>query len=134
MSVRRKQSSLRLSLPTCQKNLIWLNILIRCSFRIRIRTPWSEKDLERKVESSMPGNCLALKTWKTLDVIDCKKQTSALQISFTLRCSTFELQRGRIVNEILLRYVQKDPRRRKIRHLKSLSGGLSRTYLNCRYP
>jgi hypothetical protein len=54
------------------------NIFILCSFRILILTPWSEKERERNVESSIPGNCFALYTWKTSDVMDCKKQTSLL--------------------------------------------------------
>lgn len=38
------------------------HIFILCSFLILILTPWSEKDLEMKVESSIPGNCFALYT------------------------------------------------------------------------
>jgi hypothetical protein len=85
MSVWRNEGARRLSFPKVSiVQRVMCYIFILCSFRILILTPWSEKERERKVESSIPGNCFALNTWKTSDVMDCKKQTSLL-----LRVSLF---------------------------------------------
>lgn len=56
---------------------------------MRILTPWSEKDLDKKVDSDMPGKFFGEKTSKTPDVTDFTWITSSLMISKRLKRSRY---------------------------------------------
>jgi hypothetical protein len=65
-----------------------LFINVRGSFRILSFTPWSAKDLERKVDSAIPGKLFGGETVNRSETMDFRNTTSVLTHEFPVSSSS----------------------------------------------